>query len=330
MIVCDSEFVKEISDITGTDNILCNESMKTHTTLRIGGNADYFVMPRTKEELRDVIGCAKKHGIDYYILGNGSNLLVTDAGYRGMMIYTGRYFDEISYDTAYAVGNANEVNIVDTACNTGTDECVVVYAQSGVRLSRLGNSLMEEACTGFEFAAGIPGTVGGAVVMNAGAYGGEIKDVIVAAEVLADDGSIITLSGDELGLGYRTSIIASKGYVVLGAWFRLHKGDREQIKQRMKELAALRKEKQPLEYPSAGSTFKRPEGYYAGKLISDAGLKGYHVGGAMVSEKHAGFVINTGAATASDFVALTDAVRDKVYDMYGVRLELEVKVIGQI
>ena len=189
---------------------------------------------------------------------------------------------------------------------------------------------MERAYTGFEFAAGIPGTVGGAVVMNAGAYGGEIKDVIVAAEVLTKDGRIITLTKDELKLGYRTSIVALEGYVVLGAWFKLHRGDREHIKQRMKELAGLRKDKQPLEYPSAGSTFKRPEGYYAGKLISDAGLKGYRIGGAMVSDKHAGFVINAKDATAADFIALTDAVRDKVYDMYGVRLELEVKVVGQI
>lgn len=319
MIVCDSEFVKEISNITGVDNILCNESMKTHTTLRIGGNADYFVMPRSNEGLRDVIKCAKKYGIEYYILGNGSNLLVADAGYRGMMIYTGRYFDKISYDGADKAG---------AACNTDADECVV-YAQSGVRLSRLGNSLMERSYTGFEFAAGIPGTVGGAVVMNAGAYGGEMRDIIETVTVLDETGVQHVLSVEELELGYRTSCILKKHYIVTQAVLKLAAGEEQTIRARMKELATQRAEKQPLEYPSAGSTFKRPEGYFAGKLIMDAGLRGYRVGGAQVSQKHCGFVVNTGNATAQDVRTLIADVSAEVDRQFQVKLEPEIKMLGE-
>ena len=318
MIVCDSEFVKEIGNITGVDNILCNESMKTHTTLRIGGNADYFVMPRSNEGLRDVIKCAKKYGIEYYILGNGSNLLVADAGYRGMMIYTGRYFDKISYDGIDKAG---------AACNTDADECVV-YAQSGVRLSRLGKSLMEQAYTGFEFAAGIPGTVGGAVVMNAGAYGGEMSQVLATVTVLTPEGEVRRLPAGELELGYRTSCILQRGYVVLEAEFILESGDENAIRATIEEFAARRREKQPLEYPSAGSTFKRPEGHFAGKLIEDDGLSGFTVGGAQVSEKHCGFIINRGDATAADIMELCRNVQRRVREMSGVELELEVKTLG--
>lgn len=299
------QLLDTLEQIAGKENIHPNEPMSRHTTFRVGGPADVLVTPEA-EKLAAVTGACREAGEPYYIVGNGSNLLVGDGGIRGVVILTRDGMDEISADG------------------------VRITAGAGALLSRTASLAASHALTGMEFAAGIPGTIGGAVVMNAGAYGGEIKDVIVAAEVLAKDGRIITLTKDELKLGYRTSIIASEGYVVLGAWFKLRRGDREQIKQRMKELAGLRKDKQPLEYPSAGSTFKRPEGYYAGKLISDAGLKGYRIGGAMVSDKHAGFVINVKDATAADFIALTDAVRDKVYDMYGVRLELEVKVIGQI
>lgn len=299
------QLLDTLEQIAGKENIHPNEPMSRHTTFRVGGPADVLVTPEA-EKLAAVTGACREAGEPYYIVGNGSNLLVGDGGIRGVVILTRDGMDEISADG------------------------VRITAGAGALLSRTASLAASHALTGMEFAAGIPGTIGGAVVMNAGAYGGEIKDVIVAAEVLAKDGRIITLTKDELKLGYRTSIIASECYVVLGAWFKLRRGDREQIKQRMKELAGLRKDKQPLEYPSAGSTFKRPEGYYAGKLISDAGLKGYRIGGAMVSDKHAGFVINVKDATAADFIALTDAVRDKVYDMYGVRLELEVKVIGQI
>ena len=318
MIVCDSEFVKEIGNITGVDNILCNESMKTHTTLRIGGNADYFVMPRSNEGLRDVIKCAKKYGIEYYILGNGSNLLVADAGYRGMMIYTGRYFDKISYDGADKAG---------AACNTDADECVV-YAQSGVRLSRLGNSLMERAYTGFEFAAGIPGTVGGAVVMNAGAYGGEIKDIIEECEYLTPQGEIKVMKKDDMLFGYRKSVFSENSCAVLSATFALKNGSAQEIKSKMDDFMSRRKSKQPLEYPSAGSVFKRPEGYFAGALIEECSLKGFSIGGAQVSEKHAGFIINKGAASAKDVMELIEYIKDKVLKEKGVKLEPEIKLIG--
>ena len=214
----------------------------------------------------------------------------------------------------------------EVVCPEG--EAGVYELGAGVLLSRAAREAQKDGMTGFEFAAGIPGTVGGAAVMNAGAYGGELKDVLESVRVMTPDGEVKELKTEELDLGYRHSCIPERGYIVLSARIRLEKGDPEAIRVRMDELAAKRREKQPLEYPSAGSTFKRPEGYFAGKLISDAGLKGFSVGGAQVSEKHAGFVINTGNATAADVIALTDAVRDKVFEKYGVKLELEIKQLG--
>ena len=203
-----------------------------------------------------------------------------------------------------------------------------LQVQAGALLSTIARKALDAGLTGMEFAAGIPGTLGGAVVMNAGAYGGEMKDILESVTVLTPKGEQKKLYKEELQLGYRTSVVKEKGYIVLEAVLNLKKGDPEAIKSRMDELKEQRVTKQPLEYPSAGSTFKRPEGYFAGKLISDAGLKGFSVGGAQVSEKHAGFVINTGNATAADVIALTDAVRDKVFEKYGVKLELEIKQLG--
>lgn len=300
----ESVFVDEVKAIVGEDRLLLDEPMKLHTTFRIGGNADYFVKPESIEEIKALTECAKRHGIAYYVLGNGSNMLISDEGYRGMIIRLGEEFSDITMQD-------NDM----------------ISVQAGAKLSRIGNEAAAKGLTGFEFASGIPGTVGGAVVMNAGAYGGEIKDIIVSATVLTQEGDVVTLSNDELELGYRTSIIQKKGYIVLLAVFKLEKGDEAQIRSRMKELAEKRREKQPLEYPSAGSTFKRPEGFFAGKLIADAGLKGFKVGGAQVSEKHAGFVINTGSATACDVIELTDEVKRKIKQIYGVELELEVKKI---
>lgn len=300
----ESVFVDEVKAIVGEDRLLLDEPMKLHTTFRIGGNADYFVKPESIEEIKALTECAKRHGIAYYVLGNGSNMLISDEGYRGMIIRLGEEFSAITMQD-------NDM----------------ISVQAGAKLSRIGNEAAAKGLTGFEFASGIPGTVGGAVVMNAGAYGGEIKDIIVSATVLTQEGNVVTLSNDELELGYRTSIIQKKGYIVLLAVFKLEKGDEAQIRSRMKELAEKRREKQPLEYPSAGSTFKRPEGFFAGKLIADAGLKGFKVGGAQVSEKHAGFVINTGSATACDVIELTDEVKRKIKQIYGVELELEVKKI---
>lgn len=297
-------FADEIKKIVTEDRLFFNEPMKLHTTFRIGGSADFFVKPESEDEIKALIECAGKYNTAYYILGGGSNLLVNDEGYRGLIIQLGDEFSGI-----------------------GMSDDTTVIAKAGARLSKVGNFAASKGLAGFEFASGIPGTVGGAVVMNAGAYGGEIKNIIVSASVLTSDNRIQMLSADELELGYRTSIIQRKGWTVLSAKFKLEHGDEARIREYIKELAIRRREKQPLEYPSAGSTFKRPEGYFAGKLIEDAGLKGFSIGGARVSDKHAGFVINTGGATASDVIRLTDEIKKKIMEIYGIKLELEVKVI---
>lgn len=299
------EFYNQLVNLIEEKRVLVDEPMKKHTTFRVGGNADYFVMPQNETEVKDVVALCKKNSMPYYILGNGSNLLVGDKGYRGVIIQIYKEMNDIQVD-----GDK-------------------VKAQAGALLSRIGNAALEAELTGFEFAAGIPGTVGGAVVMNAGAYGGEMKDIIVNATVLTQEGDIITLNKEELELGYRTSVIAKKGYVVLEAEYQLQKGDREAIRARMDELKCQRVTKQPLEYPSAGSTFKRPEGYFAGKLIQDAGLRGFQVGGAEISEKHCGFVINKDQATAADIIELMRQVSEKVVQEFGVKLEPEVKTLGE-
>lgn len=279
------------------------EPMSRHTTFRAGGEAEWFVMPETAEELAAVFSAAKKAGMDFYIIGNGSNLLVSDRGYDGVVISMEKYRTlEIS----------------------GTD----LTAGAGVPLSRMAAEALKAGLTGLEFAAGIPGTLGGAVVMNAGAYGSEIRDVLKKVTVLDRQGQVLTLQAEELELGYRTSCVEKKGLVVLEAEFGLKEGRAEEIRALMDELAARRREKQPLEYPSAGSTFKRPAGNFAGKLIEEAGLKGWSVGGAQVSEKHAGFVINRKDATASDIYRLCRQVQKKVMEHSGVLLELEVKFLG--
>lgn len=299
------KFYEQLCKITGAEQVLTEEPMKKHTTFRIGGPADYFVQPRKVEEIAEVIALCKESGIPFYIIGNGSNLLVSDAGFRGVIIQLFKNFNEISIE--------------------GEEITVFAGAQNSVVAKRA----LEAGLTGFEFAAGIPGTVGGAVVMNAGAYGGEIKDIIVEATVLDENGDIRVIPKDGLELGYRTSIIEKKGYVVLSARLLLKRGDKEAIRGRMEELKEQRVSKQPLDYPSAGSTFKRPEGYFAGKLIMDAGLRGFQVGGAQVSEKHCGFVINTGDATAEDVMTLMDEVRRIVMEKFGVELKPEVKRLGE-
>lgn len=299
------EFYKKLLQIIEKDRVLIDEPMKKHTTFRVGGNADYFVMPKTIEEVEDVVVLCEKEKLPYYILGNGSNLLVGDKGYRGVIIQIYKEMNRITVDGEK------------------------VRAQAGALLSKVGSVALDAGLAGFEFAAGIPGTVGGAVVMNAGAYGGEMKDILTSATVLTGDGNVLKLTNEELELGYRTSVIAKMNYVVLEAEYQLKRGDKTAIRARMDELKAQRVTKQPLEYPSAGSTFKRPEGYFAGKLIQDAGLRGFQVGGAQVSEKHCGFVINMGDATAADIVELMNQVSDKVYKEFGVTLEPEVKRLGE-
>lgn len=299
------EFYKKICNIIDENRIYKNEPMKKHTTFRVGGQADYYIIAKTNEEIREVVQLCRQEQVPYYVIGNGSNLLVSDAGYRGVIIQIYKGMDAVRI------------------------EGDVIKAQAGALLSRIGNAALEAGLEGFEFASGIPGTVGGAVVMNAGAYGGEMKDILLEATVLTPDGEVLVLKNQELELGYRTSIVAKNNYIVLDAAMQLKQGDKDAIKERMNELKEKRVSKQPLEYPSAGSTFKRPEGYFAGKLIEDAGLRGFQVGGAQVSEKHCGFVINKGEATASDVMELMEQVSDRVEKMAGVRLEPEVKILGE-
>lgn len=297
-------FYDKLNNVIAKDSILIDEPMSRHTTFRVGGPADFFVTPKAKEEVRDVVRICKEAGMPYYIIGNGSNLLVSDAGYRGVIV---QIYKEM-----------NEVKV----------EGDLVKAQAGALLSGIAAKAMGAELSGFEFASGIPGTIGGACVMNAGAYGGEMKDVLESVTVLTGEGKIIELGRNELELGYRTSVIAKKGYIVLGAVLKLERGDGEKIKTYMDELKEKRVTKQPLEYPSAGSTFKRPEGYFAGKLIEDAGLRGFQVGGAQVSEKHCGFVINRDHATAADIMELMRQVQIRVKENSGVDLEPEVKRLG--
>lgn len=296
---------EELCSLLRTEQVLINEPMSRHTTFRIGGPADYYVLPRTAEEIKALTALCKEASTPYYILGNGSNLLVGDKGFRGVIIQIYK--------------NMNQIRIEEQK----------IYAQAGVLLSKIAASALEHGLTGFEFASGIPGTLGGAVMMNAGAYGGEMKQVLESVLVLTQDGETVTLAADELEMGYRTSIVAKNDYIVLEAVIRLESGEKEAIRSYMEELKGKRVTRQPLEYASAGSTFKRPEGYFAGKLIEDAGLRGFQVGNAQVSEKHCGFVINRGGATAAEVISLMEQVADKVEAMAGVRLEPEVKRIGE-
>ena len=298
-------FYNKLVKIIDETRVLVDEPMNRHTTFRVGGCADFFVMPRSVAEIQDVLSLCVQENMPYYILGNGSNLLVSDKGYRGLILQIFKEMNQIEVRSA------------------------TVKAQAGALLSKIGAAAYEAGLTGFEFASGIPGAAGGAVVMNAGAYGGEMKDILESVTVITPEGELLTLSNEELELGYRTSIVARKGYIVVEAIFRLQIGDKKEIRARMDELKQQRTSKQPLEYPSAGSTFKRPEGYFAGKLIQDAGLRGFQVGGAQVSEKHCGFVINKHEATAADIAELIRQVSDKVKAQFGVELEPEVKRLGE-
>lgn len=289
----------------GSDNVYRNEPMRKHTTFRIGGPADFYLCPHSAKEIQKAVEICQEDGLPYFILGNGSNLLVSDQGYRGVVIQLWK----------------NVSDILVEGC--------LIRAKAGASLAKIAGEALEEGLTGMEFAAGIPGTLGGAVVMNAGAYGGEMKDILKEVLVMDKQGEIFTLKKEELHLGYRTSIIKEKGYIVLAAVLELKPGDRKEIKEKMDELKQKRVEKQPLDMPSAGSTFKRPEGYFAGKLIMDAGLRGFSVGGAQISEKHCGFVVNTGKATANDVLTLIREVQNRVLDKFGVELETEVKFLGE-
>ena len=314
------DFYGELINIVGKDRALRDEPLRLHTTLKIGGPADFFVKPESEEELSAVIRLCNQNNTPRFILGNGSNLLVSDKGYRGVIIRL--------WKTEEAVQVCERPEDVSDGNNIQAEKPVNVRIAAGTMLSRAAMAVANMGLQGFSFAAGIPGTLGGAVVMNAGAYGGEIKDCIVSARVMDEQGRIREMSKDELQLGYRTSVIQGTEWIVLDADFCFPTGEKEEILAEIEELNRRRREKQPLEYPSAGSTFKRPEGYFAGKLIMDAGLAGYSVGDAQVSAKHCGFVINRKDATATDFYQLMKDVTEKVQEQFGVTLEPEVRLLG--
>lgn len=302
--------IGEFKRILPEERIFPDALLAEYTSFKIGGKADLVVNPESPEEIGRCLKLVKAENIPYYILGNGTNMLVSDSGFRGVIILIRDRQPELTFG------------------NTENPETVTVGVSAGCSLAKLANDAASRGLSGLEFAAGIPGSVGGAVVMNAGAYGGEIKDVLDFVDVMDEDGSILRLSNEQCRFSYRMSIIQERNYIVLYASFILKKGDAEKIKAEIKELNERRREKQPLELPSAGSTFKRPEGHFAGKLIEDAGLRGYTVGSARVSDKHCGFVVNTGNATAAQVYQLISDVIEKVYDNSGVVLEPEVRLLG--
>lgn len=293
-----------IKTVIPQERILFHEPMSKHTTFRAGGEAECLIMIQDEEELAKLIPFLRRIEQEYFILGNGSNLLVGDKGYRGIVLKLG--------------GQMEQIHVEGTR----------ITAKAGALLSKVAAAAKENSLTGLEFAAGIPGSIGGAVVMNAGAYDGEMKMVVESVRGMDRDGEILTLDNDTMEFGYRTSAIKYRPIIVLEVVLQLAEGNQDKIGGRMEELAQLRRSKQPLEYPSAGSTFKRPEGYYAGKLIMDAGMRGYRIGGAQVSDKHCGFIINTGKATAADIREVIEEVQERVKERFHVSLEPEVVFLG--
>jgi UDP-N-acetylmuramate dehydrogenase len=300
------EFIyNSLLNILNKEDILIDEPMSKHISFRVGGPADILVKPSSEDQIKDILTFAKKENIPYLIIGNGSNLLVRDGGIRGIVIKIAENFNDFSIE--------------------GT----TVTAQSGAMLSFMGKAIMRNNLTGFEFAAGIPGTLGGAIAMNAGAYGGEMKDIVKSVRLIDSQGNIVELSNEEMQFAYRKSILSKEEYIVLSAVMELKEGNYEEIRDIMKDLTNKRVTKQPLNLPSAGSTFKRPEGYFAAKLIEDCGLKGLTLRGAQVSDKHCGFVVNLGGAKAKDILDLIYVVKITVYSKFGVMLEEEVKILGE-
>ncbi len=295
--------LEKIKGIVGENYVMTEEPMAGHCTFRCGGKAEVYVVPGNIEELIQVIRICRQEEYPFMVIGNGSNILVRDEGYKGVII-------EVN-------SRISDIDVI------GED----IVADAGAKLSSVAMAAMENDLAGFEFAHGIPGNVGGAVMMNAGAYGAEMKDVLKWVKVLDKNGNVITLDASELDMGYRTSIIGKEGMIVLQVSIGLSLGSAEEIGMIMQMFMQRRRAKQPLEYPSAGSTFKRPQGYFAGKLIEDAGLKGHRVGGAMVSEKHCGFVINYDNATATDIIHVMEDVQNTVKEKFGIDLEPEVKII---
>lgn len=303
-MVNDHHMYKKLIEITSAKNVMVNEHLKNHTYTRLGGKADFYVMPETYEQVQKVVKLANQEDIPFTMLGNGSNLIVKDGGIRGIVL------------------NLQQLDTITS------DETTIV-AQSGARIIDVSRFALMKKLTGLEFACGIPGSVGGALFMNAGAYGGETKDVLASTVVVDRAGELLNLSADELDLEYRSSNIPDNGYIVLEATFSLEAGTYEDIKAVMDDLTFKRESKQPLEYPSCGSVFKRPPGYFAGKLIQDSDLQGKQIGGAQVSLKHAGFIVNKDHASATQYIDLIHFVQKTVKEKFGVKLEREVKIIGE-
>lgn len=333
-----TEILKEIAK---NSEIKTDEPMALHTTFRIGGPADIFIETNDIKDLINIIRYLQKEKCRYFVIGNGSNLLVDDRGYRGVVVCTrgnNKHFAKSKVVTQlddvciYSKGDSIKAELF---VEKGYSDDIarlksknIVHAGSGILLSKLASVIAENGFSGFEFAGGIPGTLGGAVAMNAGAYGGEIKDVIEGVRIITESGDIKVLKKEELDMSYRSSIIQKEHMIVLDALFAFENGDKEQILNRIKELNDKRRSKQPLEYGSAGSTFKRPEGYFAGKLIQDLGLKGYRCGDIMVSEKHSGFIVNVGNGTFKQAMDVINHVKDEVRKHCGVSMELEVKILS--
>lgn len=298
------EFKSLFEEFYKSENIIINAEMKNYVHFKVGGPADILLIPEFKEQVVKTIEICRNNNIPFYVVGNGSNLLVKDGGIRGVVI---------------KLSELKNIKVNGS----------ILEAECGAMLKEISDAALDNSLKGLEFSCGIPGTVGGAVFMNAGAYDGEISYVIKSADVIDENSNIRTLSKEELDLGYRSSAVMKKNYIVLSAKFKLQNGDKNEIKYAVDDLTCKRESKQPLEYPSAGSTFKRPEGYFAGKLIQDAGLKGYSIGGAAVSEKHSGFVINKGGATAKDILNLIEYIKSEVKRQFGVDLHPEVRIIGE-
>ena len=298
------QWAKDLSTIVNPQDVKIDEPLKNYTMTKLGGNADVFVMPSTEEEAAEVVKYTHLRKIPIFLLGNGSNMVIRDGGIRGIVLN---------------LSKLNQIRIEETT----------VYAESGALIINVSKAAAAYSLTGLEFSCGIPGSIGGAMAMNAGAYGGEIKDVIVSCKVLTPTGDVIELSKEQLELDYRKSIIAKNGYYVLSSVFKLQKGDQETIDATIADLTFKRQSKQPLEYPSAGSVFKRPPGNFAGKLIQDSGMQGKGVGDAEVSTKHAGFIINKGKATATDYIETIHMVQRVVKENFGIDLETEVKIVGE-
>lgn len=300
------EFIyNNLLNILEKEDILIDEPMSKHISFRVGGPADILVKPKSEEQISNILNFARKENIPYLIIGNGSNLLIKDGGVRGIVIKIAENFNDF------------------------TIEGTTIKAQSGAMLSFMGKAIMRSNLTGFEFAAGIPGTLGGAIAMNAGAYGGEMKDIVKSVKLIDPQGNIVELSNDEMKFEYRKSLLSKTEYIVLSAVIELNEGNYEEIRDIMKDLTNKRVTKQPLNLPSAGSTFKRPDGHFAAKLIEDSGLKGLTLRGAQVSDKHCGFVVNLGEAKAKDILDLIYVVKSTVYSKFGVMLEEEVKILGE-